>query len=136
MVSDVLVQTTETSLPAEELLRRRRAELLALLRRVRHDDAAADGRDELPLADGDLSNMVNMAQAIVLQETDEAIRSVLERHIQEVEQALARLQQAGYGLCEDCGQPIPPERLQAVPEATRCVACQSQRDRLRRRLRR
>jgi RNA polymerase-binding transcription factor DksA len=107
-----------------------------LLRRVRHDDATADGRDELPLADGDLSNMVNMAQAIVLQETDEAIRSVLERHIQEVEQALARLQQADYGRCEDCGQPIPPERLQAVPEATRCVACQAQYDRQRRRLRR
>lgn len=29
------------------------------------------------------------------------------------------------GICEDCGDPIPEKRLQAVPHATRCVACQT-----------
>ena len=120
----------------EAALQKKRDELLALLRRVRHDDAAADGREDLPLADGDLGNMVNMAQAIVLQETDEAIRSVLERHIAEVEQALARVRAAGYGVCRDWGQPIPAERLAALPHATRCVGCQSKYDRLVRRSRR
>ncbi len=25
--------------------------------------------------------------------------------------------------CKGCGRPIPPERLEALPEATRCVEC-------------
>lgn len=28
-------------------------------------------------------------------------------------------------LCEGCRKPIPPERLEALPEATRCLACQA-----------
>jgi RNA polymerase-binding transcription factor DksA len=30
-----------------------------------------------------------------------------------------------YGRCVDCGEPIGWQRLQAVPAAARCVACQS-----------
>lgn len=30
-----------------------------------------------------------------------------------------------FGICEECGEPIPLERLMAVPEATLCVPCQS-----------
>ena len=32
-------------------------------------------------------------------------------------------------LCEDCGQPIPPERLAIVPETTVCVQCKQMRER-------
>jgi DnaK suppressor protein len=44
-----------------------------------------------------------------------------------IDEALARLDAGGYGRCEVCGQPIPPERLAARPTATRCVACASRR---------
>lgn len=27
--------------------------------------------------------------------------------------------------CQGCGQPIPPERLEAIPEAKLCIACQT-----------
>jgi DnaK suppressor protein len=30
-----------------------------------------------------------------------------------------------YGICVDCRQPIPEGRLHALPDAERCVACQS-----------
>ncbi len=30
-----------------------------------------------------------------------------------------------YGICVDCGKPIPEGRLHALPDAERCVACQS-----------
>ena len=43
--------------------------------------------------------------------------------------ALARLESGDYGTCIDCGQAIPPARLQAQPFAVRCVACQERRER-------
>ena len=42
--------------------------------------------------------------------------------------ALARLDGGSYGLCVDCGKPVPEGRLEAKPEAARCLACQSKRD--------
>jgi RNA polymerase-binding transcription factor len=50
----------------------------------------------------------------------------------EIVAALQRIQEGGYGDCADCGRPIPEGRLEARPEASRCVACQQKRDRLRR----
>ncbi|MHB1929903.1 MAG: TraR/DksA family transcriptional regulator [Acidimicrobiales bacterium] len=41
--------------------------------------------------------------------------------------AEARLVDGTYGICVDCGAPIPPERLEALPTTTRCVACASRR---------
>ena len=43
-------------------------------------------------------------------------------------EALARLDNGSYGLCVDCGQPVPEGRLEAKPEAARCLTCQSRRD--------
>src|ERR1700749_3529525 len=46
-----------------------------------------------------------------------------------IDEALARLDAGGYGQCEDCGQPIAPERLGARPRAPRGVACASRKGR-------
>lgn len=43
-----------------------------------------------------------------------------------VSQALQRLDQADYGLCRACAEPIPFARLNLEPWALRCVACESQ----------
>jgi DnaK suppressor protein len=40
--------------------------------------------------------------------------------------ALDRLDAGSYGKCERCGREIPEERLQAMPYASRCVACEQQ----------
>ena len=39
--------------------------------------------------------------------------------------ALARVEDSSYGQCVDCGQQIPPGRLDARPDAARCVDCQA-----------
>ncbi|MEV4190776.1 TraR/DksA family transcriptional regulator [Streptomyces toxytricini] len=44
-------------------------------------------------------------------------------HLQELDRALDRLAQGSYGRCEDCGSPIPPERLEIRPAAATCVGC-------------
>ncbi len=34
-----------------------------------------------------------------------------------------RLDDGTYGICSECGSPIPAERLEALPTTTRCIAC-------------
>lgn len=46
----------------------------------------------------------------------------------QVEAALARLDDGSFGLCVDCGQPIPDARLEVRPEAARCIADQEKHE--------
>ena len=45
-----------------------------------------------------------------------------------VSAALARVHDADFGLCVDCGDAIPFDRLKLEPRALRCVACQAKRE--------
>jgi DnaK suppressor protein len=45
----------------------------------------------------------------------------------DLEDALGRLESGGYGVCEDCGQPIAPERLEVRPTARTCIGCAARR---------
>jgi DnaK suppressor protein len=45
--------------------------------------------------------------------------------------AVARLDRGVYGLCADCGATVPEGRLEARPEAARCVQCQARAERRR-----
>ncbi|MBM3239135.1 TraR/DksA family transcriptional regulator [Candidatus Poribacteria bacterium] len=42
----------------------------------------------------------------------------------QIEAALRKIKKGTYGLCEECGNPIPPRRLNILPYATYCVRCQ------------
>ena len=57
-------------------------------------------------------------------------RLVLERRVKEqtvgVEHALHKFEEGTYGFCDSCGQPIDPERLEAIPEASLCIKCKAQ----------
>jgi DnaK suppressor protein len=44
----------------------------------------------------------------------------------EVIRALERIEQGTYGICVDCGRPIPEKRLEAIPWAARDVQCEEQ----------
>ena len=43
----------------------------------------------------------------------------------EVEHALQKFEDGTYGLCDNCGQPINPERLEALPQASLCLDCKA-----------
>ena len=46
-----------------------------------------------------------------------------------IEEALARLQNGRYGRCVSCSEPIERPRLEALPWARHCIACQELQDR-------
>ena len=56
----------------------------------------------------------------VLDALDDSIRGEMEQ----IEKTLMRIDQGDYGSCETCDKPIAAKRLEALPYATRCIACE------------
>ncbi len=93
----------------------------------------------------ELENLRDLMQAEVDVEPDEgdseifereknaALIVVLERRLKDIETALKSMEKGEYGLCTRCGKPIEPERLEIKPDATLCVECQREVERLSRR---
>ncbi len=52
-----------------------------------------------------------------------AVIERLRENLRDVELALRKIDRGDYGICERCGQPINPERLEAIPYARLCVSC-------------
>ena len=51
----------------------------------------------------------------------------LDAKLHDVERALSKLDDGTYGTCDECGEPIGDERLEAIPWATLCVLDASER---------
>lgn len=49
--------------------------------------------------------------------------------LEDIADALHKLDRGEYGLCERCGKEIPAERLEAVPYARDCVTCRAEFER-------
>jgi RNA polymerase-binding protein DksA len=49
--------------------------------------------------------------------------------LDEIEAAIRRIDSSTYGLCLACGKPIPRKRLEVLPFAQRCLACEGQKER-------
>lgn len=62
----------------------------------------------------------------------EAALDTMLRQRDEVTGALSRTEAGTYGRCVDCAASVPEGRLEARPEAARCVPCQAARDHARR----
>jgi DnaK suppressor protein len=52
-----------------------------------------------------------------------ALLTAARHRMAEVDDALGRLDDGSYGVCEQCGAPIPADRLAVRPFARRCVGC-------------
>lgn len=58
-------------------------------------------------------------------EVEAAVADIDSAEFDSVSAALLRMHGIGYGRCSDCDAPIPYARLNAEPQALRCVACQT-----------
>ncbi len=59
-------------------------------------------------------------------EVVDAIGNETAQSIRDIQAALNRIEDGTYGQCEACGEDIGQGRLEAIPEATRCVNCADQ----------
>lgn len=79
-------------------------------------------------SDGSGSHAADIATEIFEQELAEFLGRNVRLHLNEVNDALERIEQGIYGLCEECRAPIDPERLGALPWARRCMPCQAEKE--------
>jgi len=59
-----------------------------------------------------------------------ALLMVMERKLESVNMALRAIDKGRYGICERCGNPIDPARLEVRPDATLCLDCQREVERI------
>jgi DnaK suppressor protein len=54
-----------------------------------------------------------------------ALENRVRQEMSDIEHAIEKFEKGTYGLCENCGQPIAPERLEVLPQAAYCVNCKA-----------
>jgi len=72
----------------------------------------------------------DQATVSLMAETSLTLLGPKRQELEAIEEALQRLENGSYGLCEVCGQPIEPRRLEIMPETPLCRGCMSQREKL------
>jgi DnaK suppressor protein len=72
----------------------------------------------------------DQATVSLMAETNLTLLGPKRQELEAIEEALTRLENGTYGLCEMCGQPIEPRRLEIMPETPLCRNCMSQREKL------
>ena len=82
-------------------------------------------RDSYNTVAGEAPDAGDEALAALVVDTENAETRRDVRELQALDTALARMAEGSYGVCDDCGDEIPIERLRAYPGAIRCVRCQS-----------
>jgi DnaK suppressor protein len=105
----------------ESKLRARKDEL------IREGDLAIEPNraDATANLDEDVAPHTENAQVIASRRNRERAREIAG-----IEKALRRIASDPdeYGLCDDCGEPIPQKRLEIMPWVEFCVKCQSKHD--------
>jgi len=83
------------------------------------------------LTAGDFIDEVDDAQREISAYSQFSLIERKNKELQKIEYLLNRVaEEQDFGLCEECGTRIPKERLLLVPEATLCVACQRELEKM------
>jgi DnaK suppressor protein len=108
--------TVDLALRRTELLRMRERILRASAELV----ADEEGEGEINSAAGD-QHIADHASELVERELDQSLGENAGNVVDEIDEALLRIEAGTYGTCAVCGALIPDERLDAVPYAILCL---------------
>ena len=103
----------------KELLLKQRGEILNKTAALRTDAAIeATGQGD----EGDLAvSEQGLAMTLRLQERDS-------QHLIKIDRTLGKIEEGSFGLCEQCEEALPKNRLVARPVANLCVACKEDQE--------
>ena len=116
--------TADFAAPQRQLLEAERARILASVAAADRD--LAELRERGGVAEVEFSEEGGEGASTASERAHlEALKSQLATRLAAVEAAVERMDAGVYGRCEACGGPIGEARLEAMPDATLCVACKS-----------
>jgi DnaK suppressor protein len=123
------MSTVETGHFRELLLEKRQSVLGAI--EYLHKENPSSLEEEIgELVSGSADqHMADTATETVDREIDYTLEAHDERLLQAIDAALARIDAGTYGFCVNCGAPIAPERLEAMPWTTLCIECKRKEER-------
>jgi len=99
------------------VLLKEREEIIGEVKQI-HESSKEMGQDGIQDIGDEAANIYNKQILLSLSE-NERIR------LQEVDEALDRIANGSYGVCEECGGPIDLKRLEVRPVAQYCVPCKT-----------
>jgi DnaK suppressor protein len=105
-----------------------RKQLLVERERLEHEIAELDADLSESLEDSSEESpydqhMAETAAVTLDREIDLTLQENARASLSQIDRALAKLENGGYGRCDKCGKPIGEERLRAAPFATLCIDC-------------
>ena len=79
-------------------------------------------KHELSLSPDDLPDETDLAASEINQNLIFKLRDRERQLLVKIDEALGRMDDGVFGLCEECEEPIEPRRLEARPVSTMCIA--------------
>lgn len=86
-------------------------------------------REDFSVNSDDKLDEIDQANTDVEQSMRMRLRNRETLYLKKVEEALRRIEDGLFGLCESCQEPIEKKRLLARPTATLCVSCKEDQER-------
>ena len=76
----------------------------------------------------DISNFADLGSDNYEQEFDLGVLETQGQTVRMIDEALERIDNKSFGVCDACGKGIPKGRLAAVPHARFCISCRSKHE--------
>jgi RNA polymerase-binding protein DksA len=76
------------------------------------------------LVDFDANHPADSGTELFERSKDMAFVANIDSQLEQIDHALQKMADGTYGICDNCGEPIPAARLEALPYATLCITCQ------------
>ena len=101
-----------------------------LLRQLKELEGKVEGKVEhLDISANHFPDPTDLAAAESDRNFDIRVKDRERKLILKIKDALARVDDGSFGICEDCGEPIGTKRLEARPVTTLCIDCKIMRER-------
>jgi len=112
----------------KKIVLKRKEEVLDDIKHISEDTLKKSQKE----ASGDISgytyHMADVATDNYDREFSLGLASNERKMLYELDDALKKIEEGTFGICEDCKSPIAKNRLKAVPSARLCVKCQEKKE--------
>ena len=104
------------------LLTEKRDEIVKKAKQTLEEDMTLDAND--------LPDEMDLASSEYLQSFTFRLRGREKTFLKKIDNALAKIEEGTFGICEQCEEPISQKRLEARPETTLCIRCKEDQERI------